>query len=159
MSRHNRPIITTNDGKIPESQEIDLSMNAEQPDLAIVTDESMNSPVVKQYARELAFMEDVLQVIVGETEDPNAENPVMAGCNGETVKLYRGQQYSIKRKFVDSLIRTTFRVSTKHFKDSEGCDQTKMVKTPTRAYNISILEDPAGELGRRWLQHQLANSH
>jgi len=158
MSKYKRPEITTDDGKIPEAQEIDLSMGGKEVDLAIVTDESMNSPAVKEYARELAFMEDVMQIIVGESEDPNSENPVTSGCNGQVIKLYRGQQYSIKRKFVDSLIRTTFRVSTKTFKDHDGCDQTKMVKTPTRAYNINILHDPAGSVGARWLQHQLANS-
>jgi hypothetical protein len=130
----------------------------DRPDLAMVTDSDMETPEVKEYARDLAFMNDILTISVGASSDENAENPVPAGVNGEIRLFVRGEEYKVERKFVDSIIKRENNVKTVQFKDNDGCDQTKIETTPTMKYPILIHNDPAGETGRRWFKHACANA-
>lgn len=156
-----KAVITSSDGPIPAQHTIDLSSTVEEverPDLAVVTDETLDSPILKEYADELAFMEDILTIVVAKSEDKNAPNPVTCAVNGETRFLERGKQYRLQRKFVDALIVTSYRPETIQFKDKLGLDQTKIENVPVLINNISILHDPAGELGNRWFLYKQANS-
>jgi len=158
-----RADIQTGDVEPPKETTIDLAStirdeDIERPDLVMVSDQDMNDPVVKEYARDLAFNEDILTIEVADTDDPNADNPVSAGCNGEAKHFYRGVQYKVPRKFVDSLIKTVNGVKTKQYQDEDNVYQTKIDKTPKPRYPIAILHDPAGETGRRWFKHQIANA-
>jgi hypothetical protein len=161
MSNNKRASIQTSDVEGPAKSSIDLSSNikdVERPDLAMVTGESLDSPVVSEYVKDLKFMEDMLTVVVGETTDVNAENPVPAGCNGEKRLLTRGQEYKLQRKFVDSLIKREDKIKTVQYKDSDGVDQTRIDKIPALKYPLSIIYDPAGQIGSRWFQHQCKNA-
>lgn len=126
----------------------------DRPDLIAVTGDTLDSPIVKEYARDLAFMEDELTISISQTTDKNAENPVPCGCNGEVKWLRRGELYKIKRKFVDSLIKVEDAVETQQYKDKDGVDQTRVIRTPALKYPVNVHNDPAGELGRRWFEHQ-----
>jgi hypothetical protein len=153
--------IRTSDVEGPKGSTVDLSSGIEQierPDLITVTDDTMQSPHVKEYARDLAFMEDILTIMVGESTDPNADNPVLCSVNGEKRSLMRGVEYKLHRKFVDSLIKREDRIKTVNFRDPENVDQTRVDKIPALRYPLSIISDPAGEVGRRWFQHQCKNS-
>lgn len=152
-----RASIKTSDADIRESSTLDLRED-NQPEIAIVTDESLMSPNVAEYVKDLKFNEDILTIVISETGDPNAENPVPTACNGETKLLVRGKEYKLARKFVDSLIKVEERIKTINFRDAEGLDQTKISKTPALKYPMSIINDPAGELGRRWFMHQCKNA-
>lgn len=166
-----RPSITSEDadGKENFSINADSSIatdDIDRPDLAIVTDESMQSPTVSEYIKDLQFMEDVLTIIVNEVPDKNAENPVPAAVNGVTKFFKRGQEYRVERKFVDSLIRSEASVKTTQFKDDQNLDQTKIEVSHSLKYPISIIHDPADEkrhpsgqpLGRAWFMHQCKNA-
>lgn len=156
-----RAAIRTSDVEAAAPSTIDLSSNIKDEDLhgvAIVTGESLESPHLAEYVKDLAFMNDILTISISESPDPNAENPVAAGCNGEVRLLTRGKEYKIARKFVDSLIKCEDRVKTVQFKDADGIDQTRIDKVPTLKYPMSIHHDPAGDLGRRWFKHQAANA-
>lgn len=163
MSKKPQPKVDvrTSDVEIAGATEVDLSSNietVERPDLITVTDDTMASPHVAEYIKDLKFMEDELTIIIGETTDPNADNPVLCAVNGETKRLMRGTEYKLKRKFVDSLIKREDRIKTVNFKDEDGVDQTKVMRTPAMRYAVSIVNDPAGETGRRWFQHQCKNA-
>lgn len=163
MAAKGRASIETKDVETAASSQIDMPSNVatediERPDLVMVTDEDMNSPFVKQYAQDLKFMEDELTIIVGETTDKNAENPVPCSVNGEVRKFTRGVEYKVKRKFVDSLIKVEDTIKTVQYKDENGVDQTRIDKSHALKYPLSILHDPAGEVGRRWFQHQCKNA-
>jgi len=126
----------------------------ERPDLAMVTDEDMSSPTVKEYVQDLAFMNQVLTISIGLSSDPNAEDPVSCGVNGEVRNFKRGEQYKTERKFVNSLIKRINTVKTVQYKDADGCDQTRIDTTPVMKYPIQIHADPAGtDLSRRWFAH------
>ena len=155
-----RAAIQTSDVEAPSPSSIDLASSIsdiERPDLAIAAG-SMDSPVISEYVKDLKFMEDILTVVVGETTDLNAENPVPAGCNGERRLLTRGVEYKLQRKFVDSLIKREDKIKTVQYKDNEGVDQTRIDKVPALKYPLSIIHDPAGSIGSRWFQHQCKNA-
>lgn len=154
------PSHTTSDFKGPENFEIDLSSTLdeiERPDLAVVTDADLNTPHVKEFNRITAFMEDILTIQVSKSEDPYAPDPVTAGNNGIIKIFKRGETYKVARKFVDSLIKTSFRTQTVQFKDDNGLDQTRVDQIPVHNVIVQVFEDPAGEYGRQWLQYKMSN--
>lgn len=157
------PSHTTEDFEGPEQFDIDLSSTLkadeiERPDLAVVTDANLETPHVKEYNFITAFMEDILTVRVAESEDAYAPDPVSAGNNG-VIKLFkRGEVYRVARKFIDSLIKTSFRTRTVQYKDKDGLDQTRIVQIPVHNVIVDVIEDPAGEYGRKWLQYKMTNA-
>lgn len=157
-----RPKVETKDVKLPDEQTIDLSKGANDVDLAVVTDDDVDKPWMKEYLSDLAFNEQIVEFSIGLDSNPNAENPVPCGCNGKIHHLERGKRYKLPRKFLDSIIRTTFRVKTKEYIDDEGLKQTRIKRIPTAAYPIAIHHDPANDggkdLGTRWFEFQCANS-
>ena len=155
------PSHTTEDFKGPDNYEIDLSSTLdeiERPDLAVVTNAALGSPHVAEYASDLAFMEDILEIVVHKSEDKYAPDPVTCGVNGVTKIIPRGQRFKMARKFVDALIKTSFRVETIEYTDKAGLQQTKTDHIPTQNCSVQIYHDPAGEVGRRWMEHKLSNS-
>jgi len=161
--RRRRAAIRTEDVGAGDSKDIDISSHVaeediDRPDLAAVSDADMDEPHVQEYLKDLRFMEDILTIVIGDTTDPNAENPVPCGVNGERKLLYRGQEYKIARKFVDSLIKREDAIKTQQYLDPDGCVQTKVITTPRLKYPISVLHDPAGETGRRWFEYQCKNA-
>lgn len=160
---NSRASISTNDVEIRETSSIDLSSSIlaediDRPELVVVTDESLASPTVSEYAKDLKFMEDLLTISIGETTDPNAENPVACAVNGEKRVFTRGAEYKVQRKFVDALIKVEERIKTVQYRDQDNLDQTRVDKVPALKYVVSIHHDPAGDTGRRWFQHQCKNA-
>jgi hypothetical protein len=155
------PSHNSSDFKSPDNFEIDLSSTLdeiERPDLAVVTDADLETPHVKEYNFITAFMEDMLTIRVAESEDPYAPNPVSAGNNG-IIKLFtRGETYRVARKFVDSLIKTSFRTRTVQYKDANGLDQTKIEQIPVHNVIVQVIEDPAGDYGRKWLEYKMSTA-
>ena len=153
--------ITSNDVEGPKATTIEMASTVnevERPDLAVVLDDTLASPTVAEYIKDLKFNEDILTISIGETTDQNAENPVPAGCNGEVKWLDRGKEYKIARKFVDSLIKREDKIKTVNYKDADNVDQTRIEKIPALKYPLAIHHDPAGDAGRRWFQHQAKNA-
>ena len=158
-----RASITTSDVELRDAVSIDLSSSIhsddiDRPDLVVVTDDTLASPIVSEYVKDLKFNEDILTFSISETTDVNAENPVGAAVNGQVGKFYRGVEYKVPRKMIDSLIKVEDRVKTVQYKDADGVDQTRIEKVPALKYALSIHHDPAGEVGRRWFQHQCKNA-
>lgn len=154
---------TTSDFKGPDQFDIDLSSTLaadeiERPDLVVVTDTNLNTPHVAEYIRITAFMEDILTVRVAESEDPYAPDPVTAGNNGVIKIFKRGETYKVARKFIDSLIKTSFRTKTVQYKDANGLDQTRIVQIPVHNVIVDVIEDPAGAYGRQWLQYKMTTA-
>jgi len=153
------PSHNSTDFKGPDNFEIDLSSTLdeiERPDLAVVTDADLNTPHVAEYNRIAAFMEDILTIRVAESEDPYAPNPVTCGNQGVIKVFARGEIYKVARKFVDSLIKTSFRTVTKQYKDADGLDQTKIEQIPVHNVIVDVIDDPAGDYGRKWLQYKMS---
>ncbi len=154
--------VETKDLGLPKSEPIDLSGGVDSVDLAMVTDADIDTPWLKELSDDLAFNEQIVTFSIGRDSNPNAENPVPCGCNGKVYHLRRGERHRLPRKFVDSLIRTTFRVETEEYVDDKGLKQTRVHRIPCEAYPISIHDDPANadgsNRGTQWLEFQRNNS-
>lgn len=158
-----RAQITSSDVETASAHEVDLAStikgsDIERHDLESNMVSNIDNPVAQEYLKDLKFMEDEVTIVVGETTDKNAEDPVPASVNGEKRLFSRGVEYKVARKFVDSLIKAEESIQTVQYKDAEGVDQTKVIRKPALKYPLSIINDPAGEVGRRWFQHQSKNA-
>jgi len=151
--------ITSEDiSKELDAMDIDMpssvaTADLERPDLVTAP-----RTVSKAHLKELAFMEEKVTFIVGETADRNAENPVPVGVNGVMRFFTRGVEYTEARKFVNCLIKKQDTVDTKNYLDSDQVQQTKILKTPSLKYPLSIVSDPSKDLGRKWFAWQCRNA-
>jgi len=109
----------------------------------------------KRYLDALAFMEEEMTIIVNETTDKNAENPVFAGVNGQQVYFPRGIPCRTKRKFVDSLIVKSTNVSTPEIQLQNGERSFAIRQTSSLKYPFMVIEDKNPK-GNEWLRGRLA---
>lgn len=159
-----RPKHTSQDFELPEEREIDLSSNKPLDDdqIYVVTGESMKDERLQKIMKEESdmkkFMEQKVTFMISETTNENEVNPVSCGVNGEHRYFWRGKEYTEARKFLDSLIKVTNHVKTVNYKDKDGVDQTNVVTKPVLAYPLTVLRDPAGDMGAKWFRHQQSNA-
>lgn len=100
---------------------------------------------------EVAFMEEVVEIRLAESADPNADNPVEIGCNGETAVLYRGVTRPIKRKFLNSLITKVYAVETPEYTNQLGERHSKIVRHSAQRYPFEMFDK--NPKGRQWLEN------
>lgn len=159
-----RPQIQSSDVGMPEDREVDIGISKPLDDdlIYIAQDGDLKDERIAaalQEERDMkAFMEQKVTFLIAETDDENAPNPVSCGVNGVIRTFWRGREYTDKRMFIDSLIKVVRKVKTVNFKNSDGVDDTKMEVRSVLAYPLQILDDPAGDLGRRWFRHQQENA-
>jgi hypothetical protein len=121
----------------------------------------------KEYAEELAFMEDPLTIRIEPAAEENA--PIVVDCwvNGKGAEVMDtitgkfmelgclpiGQPIITKRKYVEVLARSyTERVETSQGQDDGSrADIFKMRRNTSRKALFSVLNDPAGARGHAWL--------
>ena len=153
--RPNRPQITTKDVAPTITNQVDLAStialeDIDRPDLIIATQTSMNDPVTAKYAHDLAFMEQEVTFTVMKTADKSAPNPIIVGVNGPTKTVWRGERYTMARKFLNAMISTFTDVDTHEYIDHQGLSQTRVETVTTPSLQIQVLNDPAGAEGMAW---------
>lgn len=157
-----RPQIKSNDVESPSIIERDLSSDLDYEGIqaAPIQDEA-SLKRLDDDRRLRAFMEEPVTFQIAEVDDPNAPDPVPCGVNGVHKHFRRGETYTVPRKFIESVLKISWKVKTIMFKDKDGVDQTRVEQTPSMVYPISILHDPSGmgpnDNGRRWFLHQQRN--
>jgi hypothetical protein len=110
----------------------------------------------KKQFDELKFNEDVLEIMVHESTDPNAENPVFTGCNGVNQYFFRGQPQQVKRKYVAILASCKeHSIATQEYTQSDGSRAVRIGRTSSLKYPFSVISDPAGKRGADWLRSLL----
>lgn len=107
------------------------------------------------YMAALAFMEETMEIIVQETADENAENPVTVGNGGTFAQFFRGVPTVTKRKFVDSLIVKTGRVSTPEYINGAGERARSIKQISAHKYPFMVVSDK-NPRGTEWLKMRLA---
>lgn len=118
--------------------------------------ELVTQPIQDNYAAELAFMEEKVEVMVHDSTDENAENPIQVSCNGVNQFFFRNQPQIVKRKFVEILARAkTTSISTKEVRDMNGDLTTRIGKTSALRYPFSVIRDE-NPRGATWLRSVLA---
>ena len=110
------------------------------------------------HAQELIFNEELVEVMLHESTDDNAENPVFTACNGVTQYFYRGVPQQVKRKFVAILAcAKEHNVTTPEYTGSDGSRAISIKRTSSLKYPFSIISDP-NPRGAAWLKALLRSA-
>lgn len=112
----------------------------------------------KKQFEELKFNEEFVEVMVHESTDPNAENPVFTACNGVTQYFYRGQVQRVRRKYLAILASCKeHAIRTQEYTQQDGARATKIVRTSSLKYPFSVISD-TNKRGAAWLKALLASA-
>jgi hypothetical protein len=133
------------------------SMILDDGSLAIggVSVEAITEAVNGNYLNELAFMEEMLEVVVHGTTDKNAENPVRVGVNGVEVLFFRDKRTRCRRKFVNGLIVKQDEITTPKTRNGAGEDTYGIIKQANAKFPFAISHDPS-PYGPQWLAQRMA---
>ena len=147
----------TRDHKVGQDTSVILDDQGviERPDLDI---QPIEGPNAESLASELAFMEEPIEVIVAESTDERAENPIFTAVNGVTQFFWRGQPQTVKRKYIEVLARAKQTdVRTNVMQQHAGAEPINRIdKTTALKYPFQIISDPSGRKGSDWLKRILA---
>jgi len=110
-------------------------------------------------AAQLAFNEEVMEIVISESTDPNADNPVMLGVNGKVQWVVRGQRTHIRRKYVARLAtaRPVGFTQAMHTDPATGFVSQQMVPHAALRYPFVVTNDP-NPGGREWLENLMASA-
>lgn len=125
----------------------------DKPDIQIVS-----GPKWKSLAEELAFMEELVEVVVQTTGEKGAEPIVPVWVNGRLQNFIRGLPVVVKRKYVERLARAkpeAFR--NEEYTDAEGNKSVRWPKEASLRYPFAVTRDENPK-GIPWLQKILAEA-
>jgi len=135
---------------VPDSPEIDVVPGA--------TGDAKGNGGLDTYAQELIFNEEVVEIMVHESTDTNAENPIFTACNGVTQYFFRGEPQSVKRKFVAILASAKeHNVTTPEYTQADGARAVSIRRTSSLKYPFSIISD-TNPRGGEWLKGLLRSA-
>lgn len=149
--------IDTREEKIGQPQAFDLPAfdPISREDIADEI-EIMDTPRAKTKAAELAFLNEMVDIELLPSANPNDKQIEYIWNGGVAQALFRGKRQSVKRMFVEVLARCKRNmVSTQEYIDSTGARATRVVKTPSLLLPFTIHRDPNPN-GSAWLQRILA---
>ncbi len=106
------------------------------------------------YAKDLAFMEELVDVEVHESTDPNAEPIVDLYCNGTPQRFIRGQVQTVKRKYVQILANARQQSMTTTTKVDGDNVVNRINKHSALRYPFRVARDD-NQRGRDWLRQAL----
>ncbi len=111
---------------------------------------------LSKQAQDLAFMEEYIEVMLHESTDKNAENPVFTSNNGTPQYFYRGQVQRVRRKYVDILASCKeHSLATPEYTTNEGTRSMKITRRSSLKYPFSVINDP-NPRGAAWLRSVLS---
>lgn len=119
--------------------------------------EVVQSAGIDEYAKELAFMEELVEVEVHESTDPNAEPVVDLYCNGIVQRIIRGVPISVKRKYVQILANARQTSMTTTVKVDGDNVVNRINKHTAARYPFRVLRDDNPK-GRDWLRGALQSA-
>lgn len=123
----------------------------ERPDREIVTADGVDM----DYAAQLAFNEEMVDVIVHESTEPNAQQLVDVYVNGTPQRFWRGKVQTVKRKYVEVLARAKQTGIKTTVDMSNGEPVNRIQRHTALRYPFSIQHDPNPK-GHAWLRGILA---
>ena len=148
--------------KAVDADKDDLTVNL---DLEQAMQGGMIEPVAAADDRQLnelaisaKFMQQILDVTFAEPRDENDFLSARAGVNGVFFEYPRdNSSCKVPRYVVEVLARSRVqRVKTVEGKAPDGARMFQPVVTEAVTYPFAVVNDPAGEKGRRWLQRILS---
>jgi hypothetical protein len=117
-----------------------------------------DGPATRAKAEELAFMNELVTVMVHESDSKFAE-PFIPVWNYGRIQIFpRGVEVTCKRKFVEVLARTKGATYGNHeYVDPEGNRAYKYPKKVVRRFSFTVTRDD-NPRGRDWLKKTLAEA-
>lgn len=110
---------------------------------------------LSEYAQELAFNEEYVEVMLHESTDENAENPVFTACNGTPQYFFRGIPQRVKRKYVGILASVKeHNISTPEYTGRDGARAIGIKRVSSLKYPFSVISDK-NPRGAAWLRSLL----
>lgn len=147
------PRIDSNDVEVKQGKPRILkptgdAKDALEPDLVEPADRVVN----KDWADMMAFNEEVIEVMVHESTDKNAEAIVEVFNNGIPQRFIRGQKQMVKRKFVEVLAKAKPTNYTQRAEsDRDFTEGGAFVPHTAIRYPFSVTNDP-NPRGADWLR-------
>lgn len=137
---------------IPMEGSIEGLLRADAEQIQIV-----DGPSLGAYAAELAFNEEIVDVVVHESTEKNSSPLVEVYVNGTPQRFIRGLVQSVKRKYVEVLARAKETGIKTEVDMSNGNPVNRITRHTALRYPFSIQNDPSPK-GRDWLRKVLASA-
>ena len=158
----NNPVIITKTHNVMEQQ-----IGQDGPPLEFVGDESRiemprpmatDGPEFKTKMDRAAFMNEIVDVHIHDTSEKNADGKIGVAVNGEACSMFRGQNYSIKRYFVEALVRAKpISYGNVEYTTNTGERAVKYPQSTGLRYPFDVVRDH-NPCGRAWLNALLAEA-
>ena len=148
--------VNTQEQSIAQSAPLDVPTTGSLDGLIRVDQDIImaDSTALGDYAAELAFMEEYVDVMVHESTDENAAPVVDVYVNGTPQWFVRGQSQKVKRKFVEVLANARqTSIKTNVHQDSENV-YNRINKHTALRYPFSMQD--SNPRGQAWLRNLLA---
>lgn len=132
----------------PGVVEIPLEGDVERPKIEV-----QQGPYAMEKAAAMAFNEEPVTVMIHESTDENAENPVQVCVQGRNQFFFRGRPQTVKRKYLEVLARAK---GTRYSQRTDGTaeQQNQMHGHAALKYPFTVIED-RNPKGPAWLKHIL----
>jgi len=108
-------------------------------------------------AKDAAFMNEYVTILIQGSEDPDAPIFVQSGHNGTDQYIQRGVPQRIKRKFLYSLIAAKKTAQASSFgKDGSGREFNRLTGRTSTTHRIDLLEDTqeGRKMFAQWMQQK-----
>lgn len=140
--------------KIGQSAALEISLDGDA-DVSRPALEVIDGPSAGDKAARLAFLEEPVTIVVNESTDPNAEDPISVSVNGRQVFIKRGEPVIVKRKYVERLARAKRQSFTQDLQNTDPQRYNKLFMHTALLYPFSVVED-RNPNGLAWLRKILA---
>lgn len=122
--------------------------------------QDVDSPEFKSWAENEAFLREKVEIMIHPSAERNADRAFEVSVNdnpGTTITFHRNKRYVVPRAVVETLARA----KPVHFENEEYTKPNgdMGVRNPFRRglrYPFSVISDPSGERGHRWLEKVLS---
>lgn len=138
------PSDITSEIYIPDTPEIEIVQGG--------TGKAKGKGGLSQYAQELAFNEELIDIMVSESTDENAEDVIFTACNGVPQYFKRGVIQTVKRKYVAILASAKeHNITTPQFTTGDGARASGIRRTSSLKYPFMVVSDK-NPRGAAWLK-------
>lgn len=154
--------ISSEDNGVGQLPSLDIPMTGPLADM-IRTDQeiiTVDGPAIGEYAARLAFNEELVDVVVHESTNPNDQVMFDVYCNGVPQWFKRGEVQTVKRKYVAILAQARQTAIATHVLAQggyEGDAVNRIDKHTAVRYPFSVVRD-ANPKGSDWLRQVLASA-
>ncbi len=154
MPRPAKREFDTRDQQVGQSAALEISLEGDaeisRPSLEVI-----EGPSAGDKAARLAFLEEPVTIIVSESTDPNAEDPISVGINGRQVFIRRGEPVIVKRKYVEKLARAKRESFSQNLQNTDPQRYNRLNMHTALIYPFTVIED-RNPAGHAWLRKILA---